>query len=222
MPQQTIFQWRDGRGWLVLSGGGGSNDEMDAIASIEASILGRTMSQGPIAYIWAAGDIETADRNMDALRDLGARTGYMIDILTEDDESLRTQLREAGVIILGDGPETQLLRDALPGVVIESIESAFGRGASVYAIGQSATILGTYGIEGNQLLPGLEWLSQSAIMAHYKPADADLLRDWVQESAATYGLGLGEGAALALGPLGELEVWGNQAITVTLGEQYHP
>lgn len=185
-------------------------------------MLGHTVSQGPIAYIWAAGDIETADRDMDALRELGARTGFLVDILTEDDDSLRTQLREAGVIILGDGPDTQRLRDALPGIVIESIESAFERGATVYGIGQSASVLGAYGITSNQLLEGMQWLSGAAIMARFAPEDADLLRDWVQESTAGYGLGLGEGAALAFGPRGELEVWGNQAITVSLGEEYHP
>ncbi len=220
MPQQNIFRWRNGRGWIVLSGGGST--ELDAVSHIAARVLGRTVSQGPLAYIWAAGDIEAADRDMDALRDLGARTGYLVDILTEDDTSLRTQLQQAGVIILGDGPDTLRLRHALPGVVLESIESAFERGATIYGIGQSATILGAYGIESAQIVQGLEWLTQAVIMAHYTPEQADLLREWIHESNATYGLGLGQGAALAFGPRGDVEVWGNQAITVTLGEQYHP
>lgn len=221
MPQHNIFQWRSGRGWLVLSGGGRS-DVSDDVSRIEASMLGHTISQGPIAYIWAASDIETADRDMDALRELGARTGYLIDILTEDDDALFTQLSEAGVIILGDGPDSALLRDALPGIVMDGIESAFSRGATVYAVGQSAALLGTYGAYTHGMLPGIEWLSGAVIMPDFVADKADLLRDYVRHSEADYGLGLGFGAAIAFGPRGEIEVWGNQAITVSLGEHYGP
>lgn len=221
MPQHNIFRWRSGRGWVVLTGGGHGNIS-DDVSCIEASMLGHTISQGPIAYIWAANDIENADRDMDALRDLGARTGYLIDILTEDDDALFAQLSEAGVVILGDGPNSALLRDALPGIVMDGIESAYERGATVYAVGQSAALLGTYGATIDGVLPGMDWLAGAVIMPDFIPERADLLRDLVHDSAADYGLGLGFGAAIAFGPHGEIEVWGNQAITVSLGEQYGP
>jgi hypothetical protein len=73
--------------------------------------------------------------DMDALRELGARTGYLVDILTEDDNTLARQLSEAGVIILGDGPRRDVLRDALAGTALRSIEEAFDRGATLYAVG---------------------------------------------------------------------------------------
>lgn len=221
MPQQNIFRWRAGRGWLVLSGGGHSDDS-DDVSSIEARVLVHTVSQGPITYIWAANDLETADRDMDALRDLGARTGYLIDILTEDDTALFSQLSEAGVIILGEGPNTDMLRDALPGIVIDGIESACGRGATLYAVGESAALLGTYAIDRDQIVTGQDWLTGAIIMADYTADKAEILRQCVHESGAHYGLGLGYGAAIAFGPLGEVEVLGNQAITVLLGEHYDP
>jgi len=218
MPQSHIFRWRDGSGWLVLSGGGPR--ESDDVLNIEVAMLGRTLSLGPIAYIWAAGDVDDADEHMDVLRDLGARTGYPVDILAEDDEALTREIGEAGVIILGDGPQSGLLRDALPGVTLSAIEDAFSRGTTVYAIGASAALFGAYSLFQGELAAGFDWLVQAIIMPDYDPEQADTLRAWVQRHPEGYGLGLGRGAALALGPHGEIELWGNAAITVSLGQRY--
>ncbi len=216
MPQVNIFQWRAGRGWLVLSGGGPI--ESGDVQNIEASVLRNTLSLGPIAYIWAAGDIEAADRHMDALRELGARTGYLVDIVSETDDELADRLGEAGVIILGDGPEQETLREALPGVALRTIEEAFMRGASIYSVGRSATLWGAAAIENGAPVVGFNWLAHALVVPAYSPDGADALRAWVQHvRAARYGVGLGEGAALALGPRGEVEVWGNSSVTVALG-----
>jgi len=216
MPQVNILQWRAGRGWLVLAGGG-PLDSGD-VQNIEASLLRNTLSLGPIAYIWAAGDIEAADRHMDALRDLGARTGYLVDILSETDDELAERLGEAGVIIFGDGPQQETLREALPGVVLRSVEEAFMRGASVYGVGRSATLWGAAAVENGAPVVGFNWLAHALIVPGYTPADADALRERLQHvRAARYGVGLGEGAALALGPRGEVEIWGSPAVTIALG-----
>lgn len=223
MPQANIFRWRAGNGWIVLSGGG--PPDADDNLAIEAGVLTRTVSQGPIAYVWAARDIEAADKHMDSLRELGARTGYLIDILTEDDDTLSRQLREAGVIILGDGPRVAVLRDALVGVAWRAIEESFSRGATLYVAGQSAAIMGAYMIPddtaGDAPSDGAGWLADALILPGYAPDQADDLRDHVaQLPDGGYGLGIGAGAALALGPDGSVEVWGNTQITVSLGRSY--
>ncbi len=218
MPQVNIFRWRAGNGWLVLSGGGAP--ESEDVISIDAKMLSHTVSQGPIAYIWAASDLEAADRHMDLLRDLGARTGYLVDIVGEEDDTLFRELNQAGMIILGDGPRQQVLREGLVGVAQRGIEDAFRRGATLYAVGQSAATLGAYTVEGNQYIEGFGWLSHALIMSHYTPEYADHLRAWVQGVEDGYGLGLSQGAALALGPRGEVEVWGNAQITVSLGQSF--
>lgn len=220
MPQANIFRWRSGRGWMVLSGGGAWDSE--DITTIEAQLLLRTLSQGPIVYLWAAGDIETADAHMDSLRDLGARTGYLADILTEEDDVLFKQISEAGVIILGDGPNQTLLGEALSGVVLRGIDEAMSQGATVYAVGASAALLGMYQVADGELAAGLDWLKQAIIVPGFHPDDSESLRQWVFAYPEGYGLGLGDGAALALGPEGEVEVWGSAQITVLLGSKYQP
>jgi hypothetical protein len=220
MPQVNIFQWLAGNGWLVLSGGGPA--ESDDVLSIEAAMLGHTVSLGPIAYVWAASDIEVADQHMDVLRDLGARTGYLVDILTEEDDLLFRQLAEAGVIIIGDGPETETLRQGLMGTAIRGIEDAYRRGATVYAIGQSAALLGAYLVKNDGILSGFGWLAHSLIVPGYTPEQSDRLRDCLQRASKGYGLGVAQGAAIAFGARGEVEVWGNAVITVALGPNYDP
>lgn len=219
MPQATIFRWRAGRGWLVLSGGGARDS--DDVLAIETNVLTHTVSQGPLAYIWAATDPDQADRHLDSLRDLGARTGYLIDILSEDDATLHRQLAEAGIIILADGPQVASLREALAGPVLDGIAEAYQRGATIYAMGDVSPAFGAFMADGRQLVAGYDWLQHALIFAHYAPADVDVLPQWVDMlPTGGYGLGLGAGAALALGPLGRVEVWGNRAVTVSLGRDY--
>jgi len=220
VPQVNIFQWHTGRGWLVLSGGGPWDSE--DVVTIEAHVLGHTLSQGPLVYIWAAGDIEIADRHMDSLRDLGARTGYLLDLLTEEEDALFEQIGEAGVLVLGDGPQPDVLRDALPGVALRGMEAAFDRGATVYAVGRSAAIFGAHAFQSDHALPGLDWLHDAIVVPGYTPDQADQLRAQVWEHSASYGLGLAQGAAIALGGSGQVEVWGNAQITVSLGPRHVP
>lgn len=221
MPQTNIFRWRGIRGWIVLSGGG-AVDTADVL-NIEAAMLRHTISQGPIAYIWAASDLETADRHMDSLRELGARTGYLLDIITEDDATLKQQLSEAGVIILGDGPDYAVLRDALVGLPWQAIEDSMNRGATLYVVGQSAAMMGQLALEGDDLTAGTGWLSDAIILPGYTSDQAEQLRDAVLRlPQGGYGLGISEGAALALGPNGTVEVWGNGQITVSLGQNFEP
>lgn len=217
MPQVNIFSWRAGYGWLVVSGGGDVLSE--DVQNIEAAMLGRTLSQGPLAYIWAASDLDAADRHMDALRELGARTGYLLDILTEEDDIVYRQISEAGVIILGGGPYVETLADAISGVVLRAMDDAFQRGATIYAAGESAGVLGAYRVEAGAIRPGIGWLSNALVKSGYDPGHADELRGQVHDHPETYGLGLAPGAALAFGPQGEVEVWGNRQIVVSLG---HP
>ncbi len=220
MSSTNFFRRRMGRGWLVLAGGLAADDQ--SVTALEAAMLNRTISQGPMAYIWAASDIETADQHMESLRDLGARTGYLIDILTEEEDEISRELGEAGIIVLGGGPRVDTLREALVGVVLQAVEDAFMRGATVYACGEAAALLGAFAVQPDRLIPGFHWVERALILPAYTSDQAEVLRGWVQTHADHFGLGLGHGAALALGPQGEVEVWGRPAVTVLLGQQIAP
>lgn len=220
MPQAHIFRWRSGQGWLVLAGGGPWHT--DANFALESQLLSHTHAGGPVAYIWAASDAETADRHLDALGDMGARTGYLVDIMTETDDTLHTQLIEAGIVILGDGPNPLNLLDGLVGPAMAAIEEAYERGATIYAPGHSAALMGTHILGDGEVLDGFGWLTRAFVVPYHTTEIAPALRESLLHYPSSYGAGLAEGAGLALGPRGQVEVWGNQQVTISLGQQYDP
>jgi hypothetical protein len=228
MPQANVIRWREGAGWLVLSGGGyatGGGDSSDdhlsdddfsseEITEIEAEALTRVAAGDPIAYVWAANDLETADKHLEALHDLGGPTGYLVDVLTEDDDSLRQQLSGAGMIVLGDGPNARELRSGILGAAIEAIGVAFEKGAVVLGVGSGAALLGSVLTEQ----AGLAWVENAVIVPGYERDGQDaLLRDLLAKHPMAYGLGISTGSALALGPNGEIETWGKKQVTIALG-----
>ncbi len=212
MPQANVIRWRDGAGWLVLSGGAESAD--GETADIEADALVRVKAGQPIAYVWAAGDVEAADKHLDALEELGAPTGYLVDVLTEDDDTLRKQLEIAGLVVLGDGPNVRELRSGLLGAAIEGIGAAFESGGVILGIGQGAAVLGA--ILGETT--GLNWIESAIVVPKYdQEAEQSRLRELLKKHPDAYGLGIASGSALALGPNGEVEAWGSRKVTVALG-----
>jgi cyanophycinase-like exopeptidase len=212
MPQANVIRWRDGRGWIVLSGGGDVTSS-DA-GEIEGAALNHAISGKPLVYVWAAGDIEAADRHLAALEELGAPTGYLVDVMSEDDETLKTQFAEAGVILLGDGPDAARLRSGLLGAAIDAIDAAYQNGAVILGEGAGAAVLGALLSDK----PGLGWLEGGLVTPSYEQAgSAEGLREALKKHPELYGIGLATGSALALGGEGEFEVLGNKQITITLG-----
>ena len=222
MPQSSIFRWRDGAGWLVLAGGG--NIQSEAAVEIDSEVLVRTVSHGPLALLWSAGDIEAADEYLEHLRDLGGRTGFLLDVTAEKDEDTLKQLGETGIILLEDGPQSERLHGALTGPVLEAIETAFQNGATIYARGRMVMSLAAWMPgAGNNLRAGIAWLDGALVMAPYNEEQAVHMKSWLQDVIPdAYGIGIGEGAALALSPDAEVEIWGEKAVTVLLGKNLSP
>jgi hypothetical protein len=183
MPQANVIRWREGAGWLVMCGGGDfANGET---GEVEAEALTRVQPGDPIAYIWAAGDVETADRHLADLEDLGGPTGYLVDILTEDDDTLRQQISAAGLIVIGDGQNLKALRSGLPGAALEGIGAAFERGAVILGMGQSAALLGSW-LEN---LEGIGWVEGAIIVPGYEHPDQPAqLRQLLLSHPKAYGL----------------------------------
>jgi hypothetical protein len=212
------LHWRDGEGWLVLSGGG--DFSKDETLDIDSQVLSRTISQGPLAILWSATDIEAADRYLDYLRDLGGRTGFLLDITSESPADVQKQLEDVGIIILMDGAQPERLREALP-PIRHSLEKAHDNGATIYAQGKTAASFAAWIPGSRGLQPGFSWLEKAILVAPY--TDSEPLKTWLQTTLPDgYGIGIGIGSALALSPTGEVEIWGGQAVNILLGKNLTP
>lgn len=216
MASQNVLRWHDGRGWLVLSGGG------DSVTDVRAQALGRAAADGGVAYLSLGnhnGWSETALADMD---DLGAPPGYIVDALAEDDQTLIARLGEAAIIVIEDAPEVDTVRSGLLGAAIEGIQAAFETGAVVLAEGSAAMALGAWVVTaGGQVLAGLDWLEHALVVPGVTAvAQSAPARIVLQAQPAAIAVGVGFGSALALGPDGEVEPWGQGQVTVALGPEF--
>jgi hypothetical protein len=215
MPRTNVIRWRDGAGWIVLSGGG--DFATGETGDLEVEVLARMQAGDHIAYVWAGGDVETADQHLASLEDLGAPTGYLVDVLTEDDDTIRSQLSSAGLIIVGDGSDITNMRSGVLGAALDGISKAFEDGAIVMGIGRGAALFGSV-VDGQQ---GVDWV-QGAIIAPYYNQEGvpEKLTDLLLKQPEAYGLGITAGSGLALGPNGQIEALGDRQVTVKLGHSF--
>ncbi len=215
MARNNVLQWRDGRGWLILSGGHLSESE------IRAKAIGHVDADGGVAYISFGGNAE-AEILLSDMQDLGAPPGYLVDVLSEDDETIRAKLGEASLIVVSSTSNIADIRSALMGAAVEGMQTAFENGAVVLLEGNSAAVFGAWMLlETGEIRQGIGWLSQMFVLPGVTAvAQSEAGRTALAEEASALALGIGEGSALALGPDGEVEPWGEQQVTIALGRSY--
>ncbi|MBZ0302186.1 MAG: hypothetical protein K8J31_20725, partial [Anaerolineae bacterium] len=156
------------------------------------------------------------------MQDLGAQSGYLVDVLTEDDRVIRDKLAEAGIVIVAEDPSVMNVRSALLGAAIEGIQIAFENGAIVLVEGPAATAFGAWVIAADgRVLAGLDWLHSGLIVPGTTSiSEAPDTRVVVAAQPAAIAVGIGSGSALALGPDGEVETWGDRQVTIALGPDF--
>jgi len=209
MASNNVLRWKDGRGWLVLSG--------SASSDVRAQALGRSAADGAVAYI--SGEQAMAD-----MEDLGAPSGYLVDILAEDDATLEDRIGDAGMVVVDGTMPAGQLRSGLVGAAANGIETAFSNGAVILAEGQGAAMFGAWvAVESEEIARGLDWLDSSLIVpGSTSLAESPPAREILDTEPAAIVIGVGAGSALALGPDGEVETWGDKQVAIALGRSYHP
>jgi hypothetical protein len=158
------------------------------------------------------------------MEDLGAPSGYLVDVLAEDDATVYDRLASASIVVIEDSANAETLRNALLGAAINGIQEAYERGAVVLAEGAAAAVFGAWLMpDSGEKTDGFGWLSNTGII----PASTDMTnlpqsRALMDDQADAIIVGLGVGSALVLGPNGEVETWGRREVTVALGPAYSP
>lgn len=99
-------------------------------------------------------------------------------------------------------------------------EEILSEGSVLVASGPMAAALGTWRIQsrGADLEPGLGWLEGGLVLpGQVRPAAEPAALELLEGATPAYALGLPEGAMLALGPAGEVEVWSDVKPAIVLG-----
>lgn len=215
MTHKNVLRWMDGRGWLVFSGG-------QSVTTIRAQVIERLATDGAVAYITLGDESGLGEHALTDMADLGAPSGYLVNILAEDDETIQSRLADAGMVVIEDSSDVMQMRSALMGAALDGIQVAFENGAIILAEASSAALFGSWLVDSTgNTLTGLEWLEGALIVPGVNaisesPSAKHLLR--VQPDAIA--VGIGGQSALALGPDGEVELWGERQVSVALGRAY--
>lgn len=214
MSNRLIMSWPAGLGWLVLTGG------YDIGSVIRAQALERANISGRVAYISLADDM--GDALMDDMEDLGAPTGYIVDILHEDGESIFQQLHDASVIVIQAGNSINTLRQYLVGPALKGIRESYIRGGVILVEGMATSLFGMTLLDDDAVLvSGLGWIKQAVLLSGLTSiAEAPFARQILLDQPESVVIIIGKGSALALGPEGRAEPWGKGQITISLGSAH--
>ena len=212
MAENQVFSWQDSPGWIVLSGGA------DPLSDIRALALSRASADGGVAYISLAPD--SGDSLLDDMEDLGAPTGYIIDLRNEAPEKIEQQIGESSVVVVQPGQFVEEMTVRLRGAVTSGMQTALERGAVILLEGLAANAFGQFVISNDgELIEGLGWVGDAFIIPGMTSlAESSTAQDILKLMPEIAVIGIGVGSALVLGPQRAVELWGKQQVVISLGQ----
>lgn len=135
-------------------------------------------------------------------------------------EPAPAELVNAGLIVLGGGDELGWMA-AFSGTRLEELVlRALKSGALILATGAAAGVVGSWALlPGDEVpQPGLNWLPGAIVLPDEKePASREHIQELLTLHERVYALGLLPLSVVALGPSGEIEVWGKVQPVLVLG-----
>jgi hypothetical protein len=212
-PLSKILRRPPGKGWLVLTG---ANPREEQILRILALVqhAGSVLALTPRVMDVASAEIALGDW-LEPSGWLGrARAFGALDSLSAD--ALYEEVEESALIVFPDIGDAASIAEALALTDLpETILAAMDDGVVCVACGVAAEVLGEWLVlPDGQAVPGLGWIPSSVLQAHFESQTPCPI---LTKRPGLFRLGLPGGAALALGPEQERELWGEEKPTLTFG-----
>jgi cyanophycinase-like exopeptidase len=242
MPQQGPLLWLDGEGWIVLLGGG--DWRSGETEQIDAQVLSLANLDRPMVVLLAEGSAGDADDLLDHYTALGGPGGVALSLATVTRDQLRvpsflSTLEEAGTLYLGGENPLPLVNNLHNTAALATIIEGFStlQGLTIVGAGAGAAALGRWAFTPQppyQQAMGLGFVMNAVIAPHFSGTEqSPILRalphiDAGPRSPAPgrdnappvprtlLGLGIPDATALALGPQGQVEMWGDGQVTAVL------
>lgn len=201
---------------LVLIGGGefsfGETREIDAMLLSRMPADRRLVAFLPTA----SGSAEYATHFGEYLRGIDPSVEVVNVPVYRGRDSRRQKsldlILRAGLVYLGGGVTNALLSTIRESATDLAVRKAAANGAVVAAIGAAASSFGLFARDmrgGSAALPGLGWLTSTAVDTAFDPANDTALRRLMSLPEITLGLGIPPKTALVIGADGEGEIVGD-------------
>ena len=211
MAGNLPIRWPETNGWLVLSA------EADALSDIRSLALARCNAGGAIAYISFAAD--RGDALIEDLAELGAPAGYLVDLEDSDNNAIHERLSSAGMVVIEGGSDIDRMKRLMTHTVIHALKEALEYGALALMEGLASTLTGSILVDGKgEIGAGLKIVDNAAILTEVGSiAESEAAQRILLTQPEMVCIAIERGAALALGPQGQMETWGESAVTFSLG-----
>ena len=211
MRKGIPFSWLESNGWLVLSG------SADSLSDVRAQALSRVNAEGAVAYISLADDL--GDSLMEDMADLGAPTGYLVDLEDEDNNAIYERISTAGMIVIEPGESIEHLKKLMTQTVIRAMKEALSLGSLMLFEGIASNLAGEHIVTANgQLAKGLKFVDNVYIAPDVETVlEIKDLQTIYADYPETVFIGIQSGSALVLGPGNYVETWGEKRVTISLG-----
>jgi len=208
-----IFRYPDGMGWLILSGGHTTG------SPIRAHTIERAGKDGDTAYISFAED--TGDTLLEDMQDLGAQAGFIID-MRDDNATIRKQLEEAGIVVVESGDSLDDMYSILLDGLADALLYAYQKGATVLLEGRVAALFGKWYLgDDGQVADGFGWVEDTFILPGLTSIQqAPSVQNMLVIQPEAIALTVAAGSAFVIGTMKQVETWGEQKVTISLGSGY--
>ena len=200
-----VFRRSIAGGWLIISGPRPVLDER-AIERLLQVIDPTTGASVMVPGAVVPSDVASWLEDLETLLEIKFS---QVDPEKHSIEELKTLAQGAGLVVLIGEPAAgwkDLLRSSL--FPIEGV---------LLLVGSPAVPLGewTYNLQTQNLEDGLGWMPGCLMIPETE--DSAIAHDVLQHEPKSYALDLGESATLAMGPAGEIDLWGSPAPSIVLG-----
>ncbi len=227
MPQKGPVRWLDGEGWLVLLGGGdwrrGETDQVDA------QLLSVANLDRPMVVLTGGGRSSEAEAILDHYTQMGGPGGeaFALSELASSSGQLDTPealtlIQEAGIIYLGGEDPVALVTHLHDSLALRHVVEGYStlQGLTLIGAGAGAAALGRWVFTPeppHQQAMGLGFVMNAVVVPHFTTTEnSPVLRALPQIADDLLGLGIPNKTALALGPLEQLEMWGEGQVTAVV------
>ncbi len=211
MAGNLPISWPESNGWLVLSA------RPDALSEIRSQALARCNAGGAIAYISFATD--RGDALIDDMAELGAPAGYLVDLEDSDNNAIHERLSNAGMVVIEAGNDIERMKRLMTHTVMHAMKESLEYGALVLLEGLASSLAGSSLIDASgEICAGLKMVENAAILTEVGSiAESEAAQRILLTQPEMVCIAIERGAALALGPGGQVETWGESAVTFSLG-----
>lgn len=212
---QEVLRRIQGEGWVVLAGG---PPELGHTYPVLAERLVQHTDLSQPGLVLTAGPPTPDGRQF--VEDVDVLFNSNVEVHSLDELAGAPELGRGLIALLG-GQVSEWLTACDAAGLDESLLVSLTEGGLVFATQAASACFGSWTLLGSgpEISPGLAWLPGAIVIpGETDPAEREEVRRFLRERDHAYAIGLPATAILALGPQGQVEVWGGAAPRVALGK----